>query len=789
MAVPEAINDFLGLFSEEDELSKEECSKDSLEEALLSEQGSTRSGRTPSTKASRSASRSSQSRCSQSTTVSSRWERVEQPPRTTSESVPTAFRIMKARSKSAASRVQKRSTTIGDSSPKSTTGRRRSTISSPKRSISAPRASSLRSSISGPCTGLWQPPSPPSRQKGDVWVCARLRPGPRPEMSTFVETSNCVRLRSSCALRRETRERGEDIYWCDHAFGPEASQETVYNDAVLPICESVLEGYNGAVIAYGQTGSGKTYTVIGDPHNRGIIPRAVSSMFDGLQSRKHWTVEICVLEIYNERTRDLLAPHPGVTQVDIHENLDPKGGIGSFLPMFSCPDVPSFTCPDATRKIVHNPEEALKALFESLRKRETARTDMNHHSSRSHLIYSMTIIQSDDALKATLKGKLHLVDLAGCERLKRSMCTSVVDDKMPRDRDTQRREAGAINKSLTQLALVIHRLTTQTLNTNSFHVPYRDSMLTRLLADSFGGSSKTCVIITCSPLFKDREETKCALEFGKRANLVKNVAEINIEMQQEPSDVVKALVAKELGDLKRERENLQNRLREAALEAVTQNQKRVQDVQALDKENGELRAQFEQAALTSANAQKVAQAEIMRIQRSNADLREWVEKLLEEASRAQIAKAALQNTLLSVLQQGMKEDDAIPSQVEAANDFLQNPEEAPGENRLSILVDCPVDIQSVETDCQRIGREALRRERLSTLEEESKSINARWKDVLCAREGKKTTYNSPRSVSEENASARDEVLLPGLHCLEYDLPSCGGQEIMSQSVGTDACVL
>lgn len=31
-----------------------------------------------------------------------------------------------------------------------------------------------------------------------------------------------------------------------------------------PIVNSVLHGFNGAVIAYGQTGSGKTYTMEGE---------------------------------------------------------------------------------------------------------------------------------------------------------------------------------------------------------------------------------------------------------------------------------------------------------------------------------------------------------------------------------------------------------------------------------------------------------------------------------------------------------------------------------------------
>ena len=56
----------------------------------------------------------------------------------------------------------------------------------------------------------------------------------------------------------------------------------------------ILQGYNCTVFAYGQTGTGKTYTMEGlgeirgswenDP-NAGIIPRALSDLFDGLRIR------------------------------------------------------------------------------------------------------------------------------------------------------------------------------------------------------------------------------------------------------------------------------------------------------------------------------------------------------------------------------------------------------------------------------------------------------------------------------------------------------------------------
>merc|ERR1719272_710547 len=194
-----------------------------------------------------------------------------------------------------------------------------------------------------------------------------------------------------------------------------------------------------------------------------------------------------------------------------------------------------------------------------MRRRETARTDMNHTSSRSHLIFTLCTTQSEQEVGATLRGRLHLVDLAGSERLKRSMSSDSprigggsvgppVGGRDPQRRPSgaggtprtprdQRREAGEINKSLSQLALVIQRLTGPS-NSSLQYVPYRDSMLTRLLAESFGGSSKTCLMITASALAKDREETRSSLEFGKRAKLVKNKAEINLEVTHAPTAIM-----------------------------------------------------------------------------------------------------------------------------------------------------------------------------------------------------------------------------------------------------------
>jgi hypothetical protein len=49
---------------------------------------------------------------------------------------------------------------------------------------------------------------------------------------------------------------GSEKYYFDNTFGPEATQERVYNTAAKPIVDNVLKGMNCCIFAYGQTGTG-----------------------------------------------------------------------------------------------------------------------------------------------------------------------------------------------------------------------------------------------------------------------------------------------------------------------------------------------------------------------------------------------------------------------------------------------------------------------------------------------------------------------------------------------------
>lgn len=84
---------------------------------------------------------------------------------------------------------------------------------------------------------------------------------------------------------------------------------------------------------------------------------------------------------------------------------------------------------------------------------------------------------------------------------------------------------------------------------HSGHVPYRDSKLTRLLRDSLGGKTKTCIIATISPSVYCLEETLSTLDYAHRAKNIRNKPEVNQKMMK--TAVIKDLYS-EIDRLKQE---------------------------------------------------------------------------------------------------------------------------------------------------------------------------------------------------------------------------------------------
>jgi kinesin family member 11 len=104
---------------------------------------------------------------------------------------------------------------------------------------------------------------------------------------------------------------------CAQVFGCDSTQEKLFKQAIVPIVQEVMDGFNCTIFAYGQTGTGKTYTMEGGPRESddgrklsslaGVIPRSIKQIFDTIETNNiDSTVKVSFLELYNEELTDLL---------------------------------------------------------------------------------------------------------------------------------------------------------------------------------------------------------------------------------------------------------------------------------------------------------------------------------------------------------------------------------------------------------------------------------------------------------------------------------------------------
>ncbi|XP_057523787.1 kinesin-like protein KIN-UA [Amaranthus tricolor] len=395
--------------------------------------------------------------------------------------------------------------------------------SNPRSSLSS---SSLKSKSLSSSTASLRRSSPASLSSakkddavlGRVRVAVRLRPRNAEELVADADFADCVELQPEMKrLKLRKNNWDSDTYEFDEILTEFASQKRVYEVVAKPVVESVLDGYNGTIMAYGQTGTGKTYTLgqLGeeDTAGRGIMVRAMEDILASIRQETD-SVLISYFQLYMETIQDLL--DPSNDNISIME--DSKSGDVS-LPGASCVEI-----------------KDQKSFLELLRLGEAhrfaANTKLNTESSRSHAVLMVQLRRSvkdkDAAVSSengssphvkTLKppvvrkGKLVVVDLAGSERI----------DKSGSDGHTLE-EAKSINLSLSALGKCINALAE-----NSAHVPVRDSKLTRLLRDSFGGSARTSLVITIGPSPRHRAETASTIMFGQRAMKVENMLKIKEE--------------------------------------------------------------------------------------------------------------------------------------------------------------------------------------------------------------------------------------------------------------------
>ena len=212
------------------------------------------------------------------------------------------------------------------------------------------------------------------------------------------------------------------------------------------------------------------------------------------------------LELYNERLADLITcagSRVSSAESSLRVVADPRRGVW----------------PRGAAEILLGDDVDVEALLETASaRRSTGATDLNKDSSRSHLV---VILRMETA---NFHSKLFLVDLAGCEQVRRSGAAGSRLD-----------EACGINKSLSALGNVVAALTAAQADDDlpasvevvkakkkvaGSHVPYRDSKLTFLLSEALGGNARAVLVTCVSPSAADAAETLSTLRFGVRARRI-----------------------------------------------------------------------------------------------------------------------------------------------------------------------------------------------------------------------------------------------------------------------------
>lgn len=326
-----------------------------------------------------------------------------------------------------------------------------------------------------------------------------------------------------------------------HIFNSLATQSVVYQHACSDIIHGFLNGYHSSIICYGQTGTGKTYTMFGtmDKWNppspnlvdtAGILQQSLQTIFqyiyDCQQQNKYCRLYLSFYEIYLENITDLLLSTSPNTKrkanasLNIRESAE-NGVYVEGLSIFA----------------VNDPEEVYQLIQRAVSNRVTHSLQMNETSSRSHAILQLTLEQESPTSsenidhgsqnralndqKQIMKNILTFCDLAGSERVHR------IGTK---NQNLRLREAQNINRSICALGNCIQALAAQsssgkgeTATGVGYHVPYRDSKLTRLLSETLSGNSRTCIISTIGPCSHSYEETLSTLIFSSRLVFISQI--------------------------------------------------------------------------------------------------------------------------------------------------------------------------------------------------------------------------------------------------------------------------
>lgn len=199
-------------------------------------------------------------------------------------------------------------------------------------------------------------------------------------------------------------------------------------------------------------------------------------------------VFVSFAEIYNEHIYDLLMPQRGK-----HREILQLGNHKETTYIKNLTMVP-----------VSTGLQAFQILQYGLRNLKYAATGINNHSSRSHCIFTIKLVQASEYEDGYNVGYFNFCDLAGSERVKKTLN---VGDRL--------KESNSINTSLLVLGRCISAVrTSQKHKEGSRLIPFRESKLTQLFRRALSGFEDISMIVNINPSRNMFDESYHVLNFS-----------------------------------------------------------------------------------------------------------------------------------------------------------------------------------------------------------------------------------------------------------------------------------
>jgi len=267
---------------------------------------------------------------------------------------------------------------------------------------------------------------------------------------------------------------------CSAAFDENCSNIDIFNKIARPLVKLAANGCVATILMYGQTGSGKTHTMTG------IEEQSADSLFGELAN---------AAVLGGSRTRNRSGDHPKVSVQFVElcgKNCKDLLGRGEEVKLAEEKDG-TVRLVNATAAVAETSRDLTRLIAKGKSRRATEATDVNGVSSRSHAVCQIEV-RFPNRRK---RGLLTLIDCAGSERRHDSMYHS----------SKRQKESAEINASLWALKECIRA------RNNGEVVPYRSSLLTRILRESFErDGAKLSVIATVAPNASDTEHSSETLK-------------------------------------------------------------------------------------------------------------------------------------------------------------------------------------------------------------------------------------------------------------------------------------